>query len=387
MIRINSQTLFRIVNQLRLIFALSKQSMTPVTIASSGSFTTIAMQNATCSVKCELEIPNVPHQASLPVATLMNIRSSGRHEFAVRQHGLDARVSYWNGAETTVENWKATIPGSQPTAAECWLENPPQLGKVLYDYAQLTDDQSKRYALSCLQLRGRDGQVAVTDGRIAIVYDGFALPVEEALIPTEHLRGMKFLRECTTLEIGSSSKWIHLKVVTGSQRWWVDLKINCDGRFPTVDQCFPRTRTANTEVTISESDAQFILRELPKALEGDRLQPVTLIAEGTQRKNTISIRFRPKQTRFQIGSQFTELQLTTSSFDMLPRQAAINGQNLLTALQLGFRKIHFSSYPAPASCEQGNQRLVFTVFPVDFVITQSTNCLVLSSDSSLANAS
>lgn len=131
--------------------------------------------------------------------------------------------------------------------------------------------------------------MAVTDGRIAIVQDGFAFPVEEVLIPTEHLRGMKFLQECTKLEVGSSAKWIHLKAVTGPQRWWVDLKINCDGRFPTIDQCFPPRLTANTEVTISDSDAQFILRELPKALEGDRLEPVTLIAEGTQRRR---IRFR-----------------------------------------------------------------------------------------------
>lgn len=70
---------------------------------------------------------------------------------------------------------------------------------------------------------------------------------------------------------------------------------------------------------------------------------------------------------------------------MVPFQAptdTISAQDLLTALQLGFRKFHFSSFPAPAFCEQGNQRLVFTVFPVGFVITQSTNCTVWSSKSS-----
>lgn len=387
MIRINSQTLKRIVNQLRYIFRLSPQAVTPLVISASGVLTRVAIQTASCSVACELDVPNSEHCATIPLRALLNLKSSARHEFAVRQQGQIASVSYWDGQETVTEEVPVATPKFQPPLSDCWLENPLSLGSVLYDYSQLTDDRSTRYSLSCLRLRGRDGQVAVTDSRLAAVHDGFNFPLEEGLVPTEHLRRMKFLSRCTKLEVGVSPNWIHFRVTEGLVRWAISIRLDRCGRYPTIDQCFPRLNDAMTTIRISDVDAEFIASELPKALGQDGLDTVTLIAERLQRTQKVSVRFRSREIIDDSSPRVIELSLSTSTFDRLDRHAALNARNFLTALQFGYREFNFLSYPAPAYCELPNRRLVFTVFPVDFVITQSPSCLVLSPDNELSQAS
>ena len=142
-----------------------------------------------------------------------------------------------------------------------------------------------------------------------------------------------------------------------------------------------------TTIRISDADAEFIASELPKALGQDGLDTVTLIAERIQRTQRVSVRFRSREIIDEFSPRVIELSLSTSTFDRLDRHAALNARNFLTALQLGYREFNFLSYPAPAYCELPNRRLVFTVFPVDFVISQSPSCLVLSPDNELSQAS
>jgi hypothetical protein len=397
MIRINSQTLLRVVKQLSQMLTLTRYSHLPVSISSSGSKTTIACQRAQCSIACELDIPNLPHQVNIPLSSLAKLKSTAKHTIAMQQDGQDLKIRYRDGTETRREVWQAASPLPPPPSANCWLENKVQLGQTLLELARLADAQAGRYSLNCLRLRGRDGQVAVTDGRLACAHDGFSLPFEEALVRAESLKPIKLLAKCAEIDVGSSTGWLHLKLVVGVARWWIDIGLESSARFPSIDQCFPTSSHARTTLVISEPDAQFLIGNLPEAMGTDQQQPIMLDAGQAGHDKQVSIRFRSPNINWlreltgqeaqQTPGQVVELQLTGSSYERLPRQATLNHRHLVAALKLGYRQLHIPSYPAPAFCQQPGRKLVFTIYPVDYRLNTAPQGLVLHSSSVLTRAS
>jgi hypothetical protein len=57
-----------------------------------------------------------------------------------------------------------------------WTENEPELLTALHAAALTTDDNSSRYALGCLQLKGTSGEIVATDGRQVLKQAGYAFP-------------------------------------------------------------------------------------------------------------------------------------------------------------------------------------------------------------------
>jgi tetratricopeptide (TPR) repeat protein len=53
---------------------------------------------------------------------------------------------------------------------------------ALADASQITDPESSRYALGCIQLQGTSGKMAATDGRQILLQSGFTFPWQEDLL-------------------------------------------------------------------------------------------------------------------------------------------------------------------------------------------------------------
>ncbi len=74
-----------------------------------------------------------------------------------------------------------------------YAENADDLWPALRDAVATTDREPTRYALNCLQLRGR-GDIAATDGHHILIQSGFAFPwVDNLLFPAKSVLGCKEL--------------------------------------------------------------------------------------------------------------------------------------------------------------------------------------------------
>ncbi len=72
-----------------------------------------------------------------------------------------------------------------------------------------TDREPTRYALNCLQLRGR-GDIAATDGHHILIQSGFAFPwAENLLVPAKSVLG------CQELDTGE--RYVSAWLATGSR--------------------------------------------------------------------------------------------------------------------------------------------------------------------------
>ena len=384
MLTINSQVLSRTANQLRSLLGLPRQSTQSVTLsAASDGTTTLACQKEECAVACQLAIANPAQSLSLPLCLLQDLHASPAHD--VRFQALDGRVQvdYWQPTPAVRSGclWQAAETPQPPELAEYWLDNPPELLWALYAAAALADDSSSRYALHCLRLRGRDGQLAVTDGRQALIHWGFALPLDEVLLPAAGLVRLKGLLKCDRLEVGCTPEWLQLRLQVGLARWWLAWRLSPEGRFPTIDQCFGDTQASQTIVTIDEADAQWLIEQLPRALGTRQSAAVTLELSRQRGWDTSSadgrpqchLRFRCDQPRWLLwqglepadepGTSGTpvELLLSGSGYEGAERRVAVSHLHLLQGLRLGFRQFHLPARPAPVLCCQPGRKFTFSL--------------------------
>ncbi|MBX3421773.1 MAG: hypothetical protein KF752_09490 [Pirellulaceae bacterium] len=370
MIVINSGVLARTVSQLKSILGLRGHTSAAITISSDGKTTEIASRLGDCAVACQLSIPNQPSAVSVPLELIEELKRSSRHDVTFRRDTEQVLVDHWDGNARRSVLWLAAELQALPTRAEYHLANPRSLGLALYRAAQMTDDSSVRYALHCLQLRGRDGQVAATDGRQALVESGFALPLEEVLVPAKRLAKLKLLEKCTGVSVGCTEGWLQLELYCGLAHWRVDLQLTKNVRFPTLDQCFADPAHSRSTLRIDDLDADYLLEQLPRALGSGEIEPLTLelVAEPVGTRASVVLRWACSSPSWmqmqgladvsQLGS-IVQLDLCDSAYQGAAGRVVVSQHNLISALQMGFREFYIWAAPAPVQCQQGGRKYVF----------------------------
>ena len=94
-----------------------------------------------------------------------------------------------------------------------FASNGPEFLTALAEASEVTDRESTRYALGCLQLRGKPGSIVATDGRQLLVQRGFTFPWEDdVLVPSSRLFGCHDLPQGQPVLIGRAGKWAALPV-------------------------------------------------------------------------------------------------------------------------------------------------------------------------------
>jgi hypothetical protein len=155
---------------------------------------------------------------------------------------------------------------------------PPELLNALRDASEIAGTDAIRYAVTCLQLRGKSGQIVSTDGKQMLAQSGFNFAwKDDVLLPASAVFGCRELHGQEPITLGKSAEYVTL----GMGPWTLHLAINKDGRFPNVDSILDANKGNGTVLQFDPGDTQFLLGNLD-SLPGanDDRSPVTIDANG-----------------------------------------------------------------------------------------------------------
>lgn len=242
-----------------------------------------------------------------------------------------------------------TLREASPSIHSAWTVMSADFWPALTEAVTCADDESTRYALGCLQLRGKSGEINATDGRHVLQQAGFSFPwPDDLLVPASKVLGAKELSGEGTPHLVQTNDWLLLKLGP----WMISLRIDKTGRFPQVDSIIPRLSQQATKLVLAEPDAAFLRQALP-ALPGRAEQhlPVTLDLNGH-----VAVR---GQDNPQMPP--TELILSQSRREGEQLCVNLNREFLAKAVQLGFREVHFSNPNTPALCVDERRKYLFAL--------------------------
>jgi hypothetical protein len=214
----------------------------------------------------------------LPGSILGEIEGSTDEPVSIeRQAKLRAVVSWHGGDKPRTVPVELILPGKQHE-----LPTPPDLAPVpaqflvaLHECGRSAAKENGRFALSHIQLQGRSGRVVGTNGKVALLCNGFRFPfTDDLLIPAIPVFGSKALTHIKEVSVGRTPT--HL--VVAADAWMIWLPIQTKARYPDVASVVPKHHS--TTVSIDEQDATELLKRLP-TLPGnnEEFRPVTLSAD------------------------------------------------------------------------------------------------------------
>lgn len=191
-----------------------------------------------------------------------------------RESKLRGVVKWHGGAKPRTLPVELILPGKQHE-----LPTPPAMSAVrtqfltaLHECGRTAAKESGRFALSKVQVQGKNGRVVGTDGKVALLWKGFTFGFgDDVLVPALSVFGSKPLARIEDVKLGRTAT--HL--VVGIGPWSVWLPTDTAAKYPDVAGVVPRH--APTTVCIDPSDAAALLPVLP-GLPGaeHELRPVTL---------------------------------------------------------------------------------------------------------------
>ena len=133
-----------------------------------------------------------------------------------------------------------------------------QLLDSLIACGKCIDRDSERYALGYISLHGDKGTIAATDGRQALLIDGFEFPWDgEILVPSNRVFAAKELRNNNTVQIGCRDKWVTLTSGDFTICWK-----SFEGRFPKVENIMPQASTMTSWLDLDDRDAAFVTKRI-----------------------------------------------------------------------------------------------------------------------------
>lgn len=204
--------------------------------------------------------PREPDAAYAPFDLLRDCESKSDDPVQIEMTSGDRVMATWN--EDHVPQMKhydiATTEHFFPTRIDAFTENPPELVNALHAAMETASDESSRYVLHCIQLRG-SGTIAATDASQMLVQSGFDFPWEEdLLIPRRPVFGSSELPRDTKVEVGKSERWVCFRIGC----WSFQFAINTEGRFPVAETMFRDAAHATASIQIDSHDADFLLKSM-----------------------------------------------------------------------------------------------------------------------------
>ena len=230
-----------------------------------------------------------------------------------------------------------------------------------------TDQESTRYALNCIRLRGRDGQIAATDSAQALIQTGFSFPWDdEILITGSGAFASRDFAAADELRIGRSADWVTLQANSRT----LHMRIEKERRFPNIDLQIPTNGSAVTTLSLSEDDIGFLLtstKRLPGASEPNA--PVTVDLNGVV------------AVRAEAADQTSPIELVLSNSRRVGEEIRFNTDRkfLTRAAKLGFRDICLRSDKAPAYCQDDRRTYIWALLDEGGILKSNGNATRISS--------
>ncbi len=158
--------------------------------------------------------------------------------------------------------------------------------------------------------------------------------------------GCKKLPAGEPVHVGRTDDWVTLR--TGP--WTLHLAIDNEGRFPCVDGLIPSAEAAQTRVIVSDSDADFLTKEIRRLPRDDQThKPVTVDVNGE-----VTVRVHSAEQ-----TQATEIVLRNSSSKGHDLWFNTNRTFLDRALTLGFREIQVGDVESPLCCRDASRSYIW----------------------------
>jgi hypothetical protein len=323
----------------------------PVVIRTRGGQRTLAATTAGgVTLTHSAPAPGEPDDLVVLPATVLTEVEGGTDEPVALDLQTKLRgVAKWHGGgKPRALPVELILPGKQHE-----LPAPPRMAAVsgpllaaLFECGRTAAKESGRYALSKVQLQGKAGRVVGTDGKVALLWRGFAFPfAEDALVPALPVFGARPLARLTDVNVGRTAA----RLVVGAGAWSVWLPTDAKAKYPDVAAVVPRH--APTTVEIDEADAAQLLPVLPGLPGGDHeLRPVTLDAD-------VGVRVRGRAEGGDRAGATREVLLERSRASGPAARAALDRRVLGRALALGCRTLRLTP-DRPAVAEGGDRTLV-----------------------------
>jgi hypothetical protein len=228
--------------------------------------------------------------------------------------------------------------GPFPATAADWTPTSADLLTALSEACETCTDDTPRYALDCVQLRGTVHQIVATDGHQLLIQGDFGFPWDgDLLIRRSPIFACKVFRSDQTMHIGKTETHVIFRIGP----WSIFNEIQKAGRFPRVDDAVPANEAVTTRVHLDAEDARFLESALERLPGGDEVNsPATIELNG---KATV-------RAREDGQAQITELTLNRSSYSGSPIRVNTNRSFLGRAIRLGFREIGLANVEAPIVC-------------------------------------
>jgi hypothetical protein len=229
-------------------------------------------------------------------------------------------------------------PGPLPALPTVWSDVSIGLLDALAEATASACDDSTRYALGCILLKGSAGEIAATDGHQLLVQGGYDLPWSgNVMIRRAPVFASKALPRDRPLEIGKTATHIVLRIGP----WTIFLEVQTEGRFPDVARAIPGAGTSPTRLCLDADDVRFLLPALDRLPGRDEDNaPATLDLNGS-----VAIRAQGEGQ-----SQATELVLSRSGYTGSPVRLCTDRGFLSRALRLGFTDVEIGAAESPLVC-------------------------------------
>jgi hypothetical protein len=297
--------------------------------------------------------------------------------------GRDDRPVVFEGVEPdkTIVRWQDRIVprikqydvralgyiGPFPATVADWTPISVDLLTALSEACETCTDDTPRYALDCVQLRGTDHQVVATDGRQLLIQCGFGFPWDgDLLIRGAPIFACKTFPRDQPIHIGKTETHVLLKI----GQWTIFCEIQKQQRFPRVDDAVPPNDSIRSRVQFNAEDARFLAATLDRLPGGEELNsPATIELNGK-----VAIRARETEQ-----SQITELVLNGSNYSGPPISISTNRSFLRRALSLGFRDIGFASVESPIVCRRENSIYAWQPLSADSTVGPAAEMQLIES--------
>ena len=291
---------------------------------------------------------------TLPWQTLKELAQKKHDTIQFDVNGKDVTLSWNDNGIPQRKIVESSDLGDKrfPQKAEKTVAYSFKLFDAMIEAAKCVDDNSVRYALGAICLRGANNQIISTDGRQALIQDDYEFSFDnDVLCPVSRIFTSKELRELSeTVKLGVKDDWVYFNV--GCVNFWLQ---KIEGKYPQLDQ-FTKNIDGHSWLNVEPTDAVFVserLDSLPGKNNGDN--PVYVGLD----KFTIAV--RGYDTTMQTA---TELRLEESSFSGANVVMCLNRKFLKNALGFGITRLGFDPKDTTPIIGYGDKK-TFIIMPLE----------------------
>jgi len=323
----------------------------------------IQAQDTEVALTVRLEGPRSPEVLVLPCTSLADLE--GRADNVVLEATGTGKVQarWTDGAVPRVVEFDThdlTKLTKFPDAPSSVVSNPPGFVTVLDEAMRTTANDNARYALAKVQIRGGAGQLVASDGRQALIQDGFNFGFsQDVLIPHVTAFSCPELPQDVPVQVGKNEKWLAVQVGA----WTFFLATDTQSRYPRVEEVLPKAKPATTW-HLDPSEAEFLRQALPK-LPGDRDEnsPITVDLNGQA----------VVRAKGDGQHRTVELPLDKSKAEGKPVRFCTNRHLLGRVLKLGLTEVHIVDADTPMVAKDGSRQYLWMPLPKSAALPPSTN--------------